>query len=99
MFTNALLFVCTSGTKFAVRVLSVTFEPRAGTYTCEQGKESAMRFASIPKPKPQEQRTPAADFIRRMVAPESVAGSLSVPAKTAELPRDLDQRVRLVGEW
>jgi hypothetical protein len=56
-----------------------------------------MRFAAVPPPK-QPPRTPAAELIRRLVRGESLA-RLQAQAKPQELPSDLDQRVRLVGEW
>ena len=56
-----------------------------------------MRFASVPLPKPSEPRSPAAEFVRKLIGqkPEP-AESLPGPQ---ELPADLDQRVRLIGEW
>ena len=56
-----------------------------------------MRFASVPLPKPAEPRSPAAEFVRKLM------GEKPEPAEPAqapqELPADLDQRVRLIGEW
>ncbi|MES2634996.1 MAG: hypothetical protein V4669_18665 [Pseudomonadota bacterium] len=60
-----------------------------------------MRFAAVKVPKKipsQPPRTSAAEMIRRIVAGESVA-SAQPPARQLELPAELDQRVRLVGEW
>jgi hypothetical protein len=63
-----------------------------------------MRFANVPAPAP-ERRAPATDFLRRLIgaataseAAVQAAPSLA-PAQLEDLPRDLDQRVRLVGEW
>jgi hypothetical protein len=45
-------------------------------------------------------RTPAAaELIRRLVAGEPVQRAQPVPPCVEEPPADLDQRVRLVGEW
>ncbi len=61
-----------------------------------------MRFAAVvrsPKPRPQPARTPASELIRRLVAGDAVGGSPPHAPALWELPSDLDQRVRLVGEW
>jgi hypothetical protein len=61
-----------------------------------------MRFASVPLPKAEPQRSPAAEFVRRLLGSDKVAGEqpLPVPQVSQEgVPADLDQRVRLVGEW
>lgn len=59
-----------------------------------------MRFAAVnvPAKQPEAVRTPAADFIRRLVAGPG-ADRQAAPVKAPETPLDLDQRVRLVGEW
>ena len=45
-------------------------------------------------------RTPtAADLIRRLVSGEDFSKPEPAPQRAEELPVDLDQRVRLVGEW
>jgi hypothetical protein len=57
-----------------------------------------MRFAAVKRTQPpQPARVPAAELIRRLVVGEPLAKP--APAKTQDLPPDLDQRVRLVGEW
>jgi hypothetical protein len=57
-----------------------------------------MRFAAVKRTQPpQPARVPAAELIRRLVVGEPL--SQPAPAKTQDLPPDLDQRVRLVGEW
>jgi hypothetical protein len=56
-----------------------------------------MRFAAIPLPKTEPVRSPAAEFVRRLIGAETAASPQ--PAPQAEPPVDLDQRVRLVGEW
>jgi hypothetical protein len=57
-----------------------------------------MRFAAVP-PSKQPPRIPAAELIRRLVTGESLARLHAPDAKPQDLPSDLDQRVRLVGEW
>ena len=60
-----------------------------------------MRFASIPKSQQPQRTSAAADFVRRIVsvpAAAPVKPQQPAPAR-ADLPADLDQRVRLVGEW
>ncbi|MES2786707.1 MAG: hypothetical protein V4684_14690 [Pseudomonadota bacterium] len=59
-----------------------------------------MRFAAVKVPKNLRQppRTTAAEMIRRIVAGEAVVPA-QIPARQVELPAELDQRVRLVGEW
>jgi hypothetical protein len=58
-----------------------------------------MRFASIIVPKQQTaQRTPASELIRRIVAGEPLV-RVAADERDKELPLDLADRVRLVGEW
>ena len=58
-----------------------------------------MRFASVNVPKQQPtQRVPATELIRRLVARESAPRN-AAGERLQDLPADLDQRVRLVGEW
>lgn len=57
-----------------------------------------MRFAAVPLPKIEPPRSPAADFVRKLLGAQKTAGAPTAPAQ-ADLPADLDQRVRLVGEW
>ena len=57
-----------------------------------------MRFAAMPRQQQPQRTSAAADFVRRLVsAPEPVKPE-PASART-DLPADLDQRVRLVGEW
>jgi len=59
-----------------------------------------MRFASIKVPEDQEpKRTSAGEFFRRIVSGEPVASNQPAEVRTQDLPAELDQRVRLVGEW
>ena len=55
-----------------------------------------MRFASVPLPKSEPQRSPAAEFVRKLLG-EKPPVPQAVPGQP-EPPADLDQRVRLVGE-
>jgi hypothetical protein len=58
-----------------------------------------MRFSAAIQPK-QPLRTPAVtDVIRRLVSSETPARSEARPLHAEDLPLDLDQRVRLIGEW
>jgi hypothetical protein len=60
-----------------------------------------MRFAAAPVPQP-EQRSAAADFILRLAGAQNlapVAPEARTTSEPADLPAELDQRVRLVGEW
>ena len=60
-----------------------------------------MRFSAAIQPHPLLLRTPAAaDFLRRLLASEPASKPEQLPVlRTDELPADLDQRVRLLGEW
>jgi hypothetical protein len=64
-----------------------------------------MRFSAAIQPHPLLLRTPAAaDFLRRLLAGEPAEKLAEKPEqppvlRTEELPADLDQRVRLLGEW
>jgi hypothetical protein len=56
-----------------------------------------MRFAAVQVP-PQQQRTPAAELLRRLVTGQPLTPEKPA-SRSQDLPIDLDQRVRLVGEW
>ena len=56
-----------------------------------------MRFAAMPMPKTSEPRSPAAEFVRRLLGEKAVPQP--APAQAQQPPADLDQRVRLIGEW
>jgi hypothetical protein len=58
-----------------------------------------MRFAAVTVPGQPKQRAPAAEFLRRLVAGESLMRPAPPEPPVHDLPADLDQRVRLVGEW
>jgi hypothetical protein len=56
-----------------------------------------MRFASVTTPKNEPQRSPAAEFVRKLLGDKPAQPQ---PAQAqSEPPADLDQRVRLIGEW
>lgn len=58
-----------------------------------------MRFSAAIRPQP-PLRTPAvADTVRRLVSGEPAERSQPSPPRAEDLPLDLDQRVRLIGEW
>ena len=56
-----------------------------------------MRFAAVPTP-PADPRSPAAEFVRKLLGADKPAQQPPAQAQP-EPPADLDQRVRLVGEW
>ena len=58
-----------------------------------------MRFAAVTIPQAEPQRSPAVEFVRRLVGVAEVLPAALSPAQPADPPVDLDQRVRLVGEW
>ncbi|MEO7391601.1 MAG: hypothetical protein ABIU58_05470 [Ramlibacter sp.] len=59
-----------------------------------------MRFAAVPSQQPPQQRkSAAAEFVRRLVTGQAPARLQPAPARAEDLPAELDQRVRLVGEW
>jgi hypothetical protein len=61
-----------------------------------------MRFAAVIRiAQPQSVRAPVPDFVRRIMSGELRSSAPSTPVLPAEVPvpADLDQRVRLVGEW
>ena len=55
-----------------------------------------MRFASVPLPKSEPQRSPAAEFVRKLLGEKAPVQPVQ---GQPEPPADLDQRVRLAGEW
>ena len=57
-----------------------------------------MRFAAVTLPKTEPERSPMAEFVRRLVGAENLPPTES-DASPADPPPDLDQRVRLIGEW
>ena len=60
-----------------------------------------MRFAAVVVPRKPSQHAAPAELLRRLVAGESLLRTPSAQPQPAlkDLPADLDQRVRLVGEW
>jgi hypothetical protein len=57
-----------------------------------------MRFAAVIGTKPPERAPAAAEFVLRLLAGEALKRAAQEPGRQP-LPADLDQRVRLVGEW
>jgi hypothetical protein len=57
-----------------------------------------MRFSAAIQPQQPLRTTTASDFIRRIVSGQ-LPQQQPAPVRADELPADLDQRVRLVGEW
>jgi len=58
-----------------------------------------MRFSAAIQP-PSPLRTPAvAETVRRLVSRELAPRPQPAPPHAEDLPLDLDQRVRLIGEW
>jgi len=84
------LFVRTHASELRFGVRCVTRDSRAASYT------SGMRFASVPLPK-SEQRSPAAEFVRKLLGEKPQQPPQQGQAEPP--PVDLDQRVRLAGEW
>jgi len=58
-----------------------------------------MRFSAAIHPQP-PLRTPAvAEVIRRHLSSQPAANPQPAPPREEDPPVDLDQRVRLIGEW
>jgi hypothetical protein len=58
-----------------------------------------MRFSAAIQPQPPLRTPAAADVIRRLISPEPTPRTAPAPVRADDLPADLDQRVRLIGEW
>ncbi len=61
-----------------------------------------MRFANVQRTAQQQplaQRGFAVEFMRRLTGSRPADKPAAVLAAPQDLPADLDQRVRLVGEW
>jgi hypothetical protein len=58
-----------------------------------------MRFSAAIQPVQPLRTSTAPDFIRRIVSGQLPAQQEPAPVRVDDLPADLDQRVRLVGEW
>ena len=58
-----------------------------------------MRFSAAIQPQQPLRTTTASDFIRRIVSGQLPQQPQAEPMRADDLPADLDQRVRLVGEW
>ena len=65
-------------------------------------KGAALRFPAAIEPKQPLRSSAAADLLRRLTATRPSApirASETTPLRADEPPLDLDERVRLVGEW
>ncbi|MDB5872294.1 MAG: hypothetical protein JWQ07_1736 [Ramlibacter sp.] len=58
-----------------------------------------MRFSAAIQPQQPLRMPAAAELIRRLVSGEMAQRPQPAPVRVEDLPADLDQRVRLVGEW
>ena len=58
-----------------------------------------MRFAAVVVRPKQPAPAPAAEAIRQRVPAELATRTPPVAPRPQEVPADLDQRVRLIGEW
>ena len=58
-----------------------------------------MRFSAAIHPLPPLRKPAAPHILPRVAANEPAPRRPAEPARTDDLPVDLDQRVRLVGEW
>jgi hypothetical protein len=58
-----------------------------------------MLFSAAIQPSLPLRTNAAAEFVRRLVAGTTKTEPAPTPVRFEELPPDLDQRVRLVGEW
>jgi hypothetical protein len=86
-----MLFVRKRASELPFDVRCVTADSRARSYT------SVMRFASVPVTKTEQPRSAAAEFVRKLLGDKPAQPQ---PAPQPEpVPADLDQRVRLLGEW
>ncbi len=57
-----------------------------------------MRFSAAIQPQ-QPLRTPAVADVNRRLGPNELVHPQPAPPRADDLPVDLDQRVRLIGEW
>lgn len=58
-----------------------------------------MRFPAATQRKQPLRDAAAAELTRPLVPARPPPAETAPPVRTEELPADLDQRVRLVGEW
>jgi hypothetical protein len=63
-------------------------------------KGAAVRFPGTMQPKQPQRHAAAGELLRRFLSPAALQPCAEpAPVRPEELPVDLDQRVRLVGEW
>ena len=58
-----------------------------------------MRLPAVMQPKQPQRNTAAAEFLRRLLPAPALPRAEPAPVRQEDLPADLDQRVRLIGEW
>lgn len=58
-----------------------------------------MRFSAAIRPQPPLHTPSGAELIRRLLASAALPRVQPAPVHADEPPADLDQRVRLIGEW
>jgi hypothetical protein len=58
-----------------------------------------MRLPAVMQTKQLQRNTAAAEFLRRLLPAPALPRAEPAPMRPEDLPADLDQRVRLVGEW
>jgi hypothetical protein len=58
-----------------------------------------MRLPAVAQPIQPPRQAKAAQYLRRFLPAPSLPRTDPEPVRLQELPADLDQRVRLVGEW
>ena len=57
-----------------------------------------MRLPAV-QPKQPQRTGAAAELLRRLLSAPPLPNVQTAPPRVQDLPADLDQRVRLVGEW
>jgi hypothetical protein len=58
-----------------------------------------VRLPAAAQPIQPHRNAAGAELLRRFLSAPPLPGAQPAPVRLEELPADLDQRVRLVGEW
>jgi hypothetical protein len=58
-----------------------------------------MRLPAAVQPKQPQRNAAVTELLRRFLSAPPLLRAERAPVRLEELPADLDQRVRLVGEW